>query len=237
MEMKKLFDKTMRNTAGVLILAASATLASGNALAITTLVGNDVSFTFDETLLGLFGTPTVTGNSIQFAPLDFSAESLGGAGFALRNATVNIQVVAHAGYQLAAINLNESGTLALAGAGSSADVTGQIRVFDLQNPIANEVTGSLAPTLGASSWTAGAGVVIPTVDWRGSGTVNGVNLTIENILLANSIAADGLASIQKTFVGANIQVSPVPEADTWAMLLAGLGLVGFMARRRAASGA
>jgi len=26
----------------------------------------------------------------------------------------------------------------------------------------------------------------------------------------------------------------VPEAETWAMMLAGLGLVGFMARRRMA---
>jgi hypothetical protein len=29
------------------------------------------------------------------------------------------------------------------------------------------------------------------------------------------------------------EVTPVPEADTWAMMLAGLGLVGFAARRRA----
>jgi MYXO-CTERM domain-containing protein len=28
------------------------------------------------------------------------------------------------------------------------------------------------------------------------------------------------------------QVTAVPEADTWAMLLAGLGLVGFASRRR-----
>jgi MYXO-CTERM domain-containing protein len=28
---------------------------------------------------------------------------------------------------------------------------------------------------------------------------------------------------------------PVPEADTWAMLLAGLGLVGWQARRRKAA--
>ena len=27
-------------------------------------------------------------------------------------------------------------------------------------------------------------------------------------------------------------VAPVPEADTWAMMLAGLGLMGFIARRR-----
>ncbi|MYM66999.1 PEP-CTERM sorting domain-containing protein [Pseudoduganella sp. FT55W] len=32
------------------------------------------------------------------------------------------------------------------------------------------------------------------------------------------------------------QVSAVPEADTWAMLLAGLGLVGWAARRRAKAG-
>lgn len=32
-----------------------------------------------------------------------------------------------------------------------------------------------------------------------------------------------------------LQVSPVPEADTWAMLVAGLGFVGFMARRRKAA--
>jgi hypothetical protein len=32
------------------------------------------------------------------------------------------------------------------------------------------------------------------------------------------------------------QVAAVPEADTWAMLLAGLGLVGFASRRRAARG-
>lgn len=30
----------------------------------------------------------------------------------------------------------------------------------------------------------------------------------------------------------NIQVTAVPEADTWAMMVAGLGLIGFMARRR-----
>lgn len=31
--------------------------------------------------------------------------------------------------------------------------------------------------------------------------------------------------------------APVPEADTWAMLVSGLGLVGWMARRRAKAGA
>lgn len=30
----------------------------------------------------------------------------------------------------------------------------------------------------------------------------------------------------------NLTLAPVPEADTWAMLLAGLALVGFATRRR-----
>ena len=31
---------------------------------------------------------------------------------------------------------------------------------------------------------------------------------------------------------ADIRVTPVPEPETWAMLLAGLGLIGFMVRRK-----
>jgi hypothetical protein len=34
--------------------------------------------------------------------------------------------------------------------------------------------------------------------------------------------------------GLYVQAVPVPEAETYAMMLAGLGLVGFAARRRAA---
>jgi len=33
-------------------------------------------------------------------------------------------------------------------------------------------------------------------------------------------------------IGMSNQVTSVPEADSWAMLLAGLGLVGFAARRK-----
>lgn len=34
------------------------------------------------------------------------------------------------------------------------------------------------------------------------------------------------------FYGFNLDVTPVPEPETYAMLLAGLGMVGFIARRR-----
>ena len=41
--------------------------------------------------------------------------------------------------------------------------------------------------------------------------------------------------IQVNFDNVRLDVSPVPEPDTYALMLAGLGLVGFAARRRAAS--
>ena len=48
------------------------------------------------------------------------------------------------------------------------------------------------------------------------------------------IAAPGLAagSAISGSYGGNVAVSPIPEPETYAMMMAGLGLVGFMARRR-----
>jgi len=46
---------------------------------------------------------------------------------------------------------------------------------------------------------------------------------------------DSLAFVEKKYAGLTIgtmSVTPVPEAETYAMMLAGLGLVGFVARRR-----
>jgi hypothetical protein len=40
--------------------------------------------------------------------------------------------------------------------------------------------------------------------------------------------------VNKDFTFDNINVSAVPEPETYAMLAAGLGLLGFMARRKKA---
>lgn len=56
------------------------------------------------------------------------------------------------------------------------------------------------------------------------------------LVLSGNLAGDYLLKVAGTTVGGtyngNISLSPVPEPDSYAMMLAGLSLMGFAARRR-----
>jgi hypothetical protein len=85
-------------------------------------------------------------------------------------------------------------------------------------------------------------VGLPTDNWIAQtstdlsawNSARAINVTVENLLLASTSLPNSLAFVEKKFVGLALITTPVPEADTYAMMLAGLGLVGFAARRRAA---
>lgn len=62
-----------------------------------------------------------------------------------------------------------------------------------------------------------------------SGAAGGAGVTVNRNLL------DGTFSLSNAGVLAfNAGVAPIPEADTWAMMLLGLGFMGFVARRKQA---
>ncbi|MGA9163896.1 MAG: FxDxF family PEP-CTERM protein [Thiobacillus sp.] len=232
----KIFKK-----AGVAIIGLSATLLSCNALAVVqTLVGTNVTYVFDDALMGLYGTPILSGDSLVFTPINFKAQSTNGQGIVQTSSTINVQVYTNANYNFSAFNLTELGDYSLIGSDAQVAVGGQIRMFDLTNPpppAANQLTDPITVTAPltvttslanyqTTNWQANAAIAVPT-NWG-----NGVNLTIENILLASTTQLGSAAFVEKKFVGNSVILTPVPEAETYAMMLAGLGLVGFMARRR-----
>lgn len=233
--MKTSFKQSML----ALALTASAISPAAQA-AIQTLVGTNVTYQYDDAVVGLFGLPTLAGNSLTFTPTNFKTLSSNGQGITQATSTINVQIFAHSGFTFPAVTVQESGDYYLIGSDAQVAVGGQIRAYDLLNPLptTSHITDSIvatAPltttttlsTFGTTNWQADAMVNLPTA-W----SAGGINLTIENILLAFTANQGSAAMIEKKFVGTAIVITPVPEAETYAMMLAGLGLVGWMAGRR-----
>jgi len=219
--------------AGIFLL--SQTLTGTAFAASVTLSGDTVDFSFDDTLLGLFGQPTVAGDSLYFTPTNFVAEAVNGSGFDLTRQTINIKVSAHQGYDFSGLALTESGNYLQVGNGAKVVVSGQIRVFDTLKP-QTELTSNILPggpfqqteDFATLNWTANA-----AADLASMSTAGMINVTLQNILVAQSpVNTETLAFIEKKFAGVGVITTPVPEPETYAMMLAGLGLVGWTAMRR-----
>lgn len=218
-----------------LSIALGVGLSLNVAAAPVTLVGSKVTYSFDDALLGLFGLPTLVGDSLFFAPTNFKAQSNSGSpALGFTAATMNIRVQPNNPAQwLGSVSLNEVGDYLLFdplnGSAKGVAVTGQIRVRDL-NTLA-EMTDSITP---AAPLTA---VGLPSKNWSASASADVsswvstlANVTVENLLIAYTTAAPSLAFIEKK--GVVLHVTAVPEPETWAMLLAGVGLVGLQLRRK-----
>lgn len=220
-------------------VAATAVLtvaAVGASAATATIDGEGFTITYDTALVGLFGTPTLVGNVLSWFPSGspgFSAQT--DSGFDVTNSTFALLVTADAGYTLSGFSLAEGGDyfyFGAPGATAGVDVSGQLRVTSLPG-------GTTArPIIESTTYTANTWLDFGTTDWSaGTSTValNGVtqaNVSVENILAAYVLGGPGYAFIEKKEAFLTIAVSPVPEPETYALFLAGLGAVGFMVSRR-----
>jgi len=226
--------KRVNKKLAVGIIWLSQTLAGAAFAASVTLPGTTVDFSFDDSLLGLFGQANVAGDLLYFKPTEFTAESMNGAGFDFTKQTLNVTVTAHEGWNFSSLALTERGDYLRIGGRTGVVVSGQMRVFDTQNPL-DEVTASIVSDNKfrktkdyiSRNWEANA-----TADLASMYTASEINVTLENILVAKTRSKSGLAFIEKKFAGLDVITTPVPEASTYAMMLAGLGLVGFAVRRR-----
>ena len=113
-------------------------------------------------------------------------------------------------------------------------VLGQLRVQDLVNAnvnLSNSITSAMPLNVTSSSFAN-----LATTDWTALASIGQVAtgkvvVSIENILGAY-VPVSGYAFIEKKSVLLDINVTAVPEPQSFAMLLAGLGVVGAMVRRR-----
>lgn len=202
--------------------------ASGNA---ATINGNNFSFSFEDSLTNLFGTPSVSGDSLIFVPSDFSTLSLNGNGQAFTSSTFVVNIASLNNKSINALALTETGDYLREGAGANLAVGGELRSVDLANPFVSNVSkitsGPFAETEfgdDTADWEANASLAF-------SPNTNSIRVTIQNILRAKTSAVGELAFIQKKFVGLTVVPSqdvPVTVPLPQAVWMFGVGLFGLL---------
>ena len=201
-------------------------LTSAHATVIT-LNGTSVNYTFDDSLLGLFGPATISGNTLSFSPGAFKAQSLNGSGIDFQGQTINVLVTPKGGQQFTSLAYREQGQYLQQGEDSLVDAGGQLRIFDPSNPLA-QLTPPIAPDTpfattpdGPSGWQAS---ILADIDAFSNAA--SLNVTIENLLFSMSFAETSSAAIEKDLAALTFGTHPVPEGNSLIMLLIGMGLLG-----------
>ena len=220
-------------------------------------VTEDVASPGDST--PLFGSPTISGDSLDFDPISFTASATGAGGVDTTAANVEFDIQAHTNNFIQTVYLTEAGNTTLAGFGTNAtftSVTGNIEI-DIEQVDGLPVPGGSLNFTTAMTFTPSGGTYALGTDGGGGPVFNtswsGIALIdIDSILNANSIPFVGGAtlvtvSLTNTLValsengtqslitkqdadGITITVN-VPEPTTLAMGIAAIaGLAGL--RRR-----
>jgi hypothetical protein len=220
-------------------LAAALAGAASTALAVpVTVTGSTFDISYDNDYLGLFGAPTLVGNQLAWFPSGspgFAAQSA--AGIAVTNSTFAVQVTAHPGYTLGSFGLAEGGDYFYFGSGSGVSVSGQLRVTPLPG------TGVINPVVATSTFAANAAYDFGTHNWAAEAALvtlpdgtTAANASLQNILAVYVAGPASYAFIEKKDVLLTINVSAVPEPPSLAMVLAGVGAIGFIWVRRRGRG-
>jgi len=214
--------------------------------------GSTVSFLNVRDQNGLFGAPTVSGDSLDFSPNSFEAVCPGAPGCppspAMVDDTLTITIQANSGSYIDDVLLSEAGDTTLSSfldafAASTVSATVFVDIFEIDGVAVNNINGNAAMTFtqngqfesndegyGTHVWTGSLLIDLDSIiaSAGGSGRATRVELNLDNTLVA--FAADGAsARIEKKDID-GLAITVVPEPTT--AVLMGLGLLGLASIRR-----
>jgi len=222
----------------LLSLGLVAVVAAPAHATLVTLNGSSVDFVIDDNQLGLYGMPTVAGDSLLFFPTSFRAESTNGAGTHLTNGTVSFEVRSRNGaaIDLGAVSVYEFGDYSISpNSGNSVSASARLDAVNLQAPVPpasdkwdTQQTGTLTAA-GVNDWSLVTNINFRQV-WLSP--TDDVQLVVQNNLSATSLLNGTEAWIQKKVQGMVVQVQVVPLPAALPLLLAGVGAFGAFMRRR-----
>ncbi len=192
---------------------------------LVTANGSNVSFTYDDSLLGLFGTPTVSGNSLIFAPTNFSASSTVSSPYDFVNSSVVVTINA-IGNPISKVSLAESGNYIKIGGSADVVATGTLITTDLTNTLTS--VSNIIPTAATFATTTFPN---PLGNWEAKAHEDLLNsfsvlANINNILGTQKLESNDYALINKLSVSLTATVSAVPLPQ--AVWLFGIGLMGLL---------
>ena len=235
-----MFDKLIAKAA--LAVAVPLVASAANAAVSFTGVGWTLTVTFNTILLSAVENPFAAFQDANTARVGFAATAANASApsptAVIWNSASNPSTVlspdpntiggtytltANTGYVLNNLDLRANG-------GYLTDTSGRSGSVALDGISSNYVFSTVGPTvLGRSNglWTANA------ADIALSGTSHSGSFLFTNNPFSSLSSMSGAVDGGPTFL-VSASVSPIPEPGEWAMLLAGLGAVGLMVRRRKA---
>lgn len=228
-------DRALRTIAALFALGGATGMA---AAAEQVLDGGSFVVRFDDAGLGPYGAPLVQGDTVIWSvseAADFAATTTQGPDF--ERASFRLQVEVKPGYVLEGLQFEERGRWQADGhavaavhgrllldAGDGADMAREWQSF------ARRIGSADGPGSPSATWQGGLQLDLQRI-------TGPADITLENLLsaLARSPGgrrADSLAFVDLGDMRLHLQISAVPEAGSLAMMLAGLGLIGWTLRRR-----
>ena len=204
---------------------------SVNAASVTEC-GPNICYAYDDAqaAVALYGTPTLIGDSLRFLPQNFRAQSDDGAGLVTTSASFYFDNVYSLGGEIIDdIVIREFGDYEITNGDRVSDQLTLTADNNLAGGTASqgELFEATGGTTGLQRWE-----ILNTLNVNSQFQSNSLNLTVTNMLEAQTDASGESAWIQKKLKIQAVTAVPLP-AGVWLMISA-LGALGGLARRNKA---